>query len=163
MRHIIQNGSLEGDEPIVLVEGDRISNDDKQPCPHCYSPIKIIHTRSDFSTWEEINWTNPFSALIPYDGNCCHTSICIKCLLDGIKDSGFNIDMIKREVITEFNDIPVFTKIETVLLKNDEWLGHEGCIWIKGGNRLAYEHNEQDKLSWNLNGKEVKFMEQIIK
>lgn len=163
MEHIvIRNGSLESSqEPIILIQNNRTSNDCKQPCPHCHSPIRIIHTRRDLSTWDEISWTNPFEALIPYDGDCCHTGICIKCLIDGVVKSGVDIAAIKEQVITEFEDIPVFTEIDTVLLKQQGWTGHDGCIWTKDNNRLAYENNKNDRLSWNINGKEVEFMEDL--
>ena len=162
MEHIvIQNGSLEGDEPIILVKNSNVYNDDKQPCPHCHSPIKVVNTRSDLSTWEDIRWVNPFEALIPYDGDCCHTGICLKCLLDGISKNNLDIKYIKEQVIKDFENIPVYTAIETVLLKKQGWVGHKGCIWTKGKNRLAYEEDENDELNWNLNGTSVEFMEEI--
>lgn len=159
---IIKDGSLESsNEPIVLVKNNRTWDDEKQPCPHCHSPIRIIHTRSDFSTWDEISWTNPLEALIPYDGACCHTGICVKCLIDGVVKSGIDINSIKEQTITEFKNIPIFVEIDTRLLKQQGWDGHEGCIWTKDNYRLAYEENENEALSWNLNGKEVEFMEDL--
>lgn len=158
---IMENGSLDSSkEPIIFVKDDRTWNDHEQPCPHCHSPIKIIHTRSwDLTTWEEISWTNPFVALIPYDGNCCHTSVCVKCLLDGIEKSNFNTDSIKAETIKDFENIPVFTNIETVLLEQEGYAGAEGCIWTKDDKRLTYMENEGE--SWCLNGKPVEFMEDL--
>lgn len=162
MEHIVvKSGSLDEDEPIVFVKNERIWDDNKQPCPHCHSPIKVINTRSDLSTWDSIYWTNPYTALIPYDGSCCHTSICIKCLLDAVLKNNIDIDSIKEQVIIDFEGIPVFTEIRTELLKKDGWIGHDGCIWTKNNSRLAYEHNKQNNLSWNLNGKEVEFMEEL--
>ena len=158
---VIEKGSLDGSEPIVLVKNNRTWNDNQQPCPHCHSPIKIVHTRSDLSTWDKISWTNPFEALIPYDGDCCQTGICVKCLLDGVVNSGFDIDSVKEHKITKLNDIPVFTEISTYLLEQQGWQGNKGCIWTKGINRLAYEKNKDDNLSWNLDGKEVEFMEEL--
>ncbi len=160
----IEKGSLEGDEPLILVDNKRVWNDENQPCPHCHSPIKIIHTRSwDLTTWEEISWTNPFSVLIPYDGDCCHTSVCVKCLLDGIEKSGFDTNSIKEQEIKEFENIPVFTNIETVLLKQRGWEhdGKEGCTYIKEKNTLIYRATEEDN-GWSLNGKSVEFMEDLI-
>lgn len=161
-RIVVPNGSLENcKEPIIFTIDDVVWDDDKQPCPHCHSPIKVINTRSDLSTWDSVYWTNPLIALIPYDGDCCHTMICVKCLLDAVIKSDFDTNLIKEKVITEFEDLPVFTNIKTVLLEKDGWEGHEGCIWTKDNNRLAYEDNKYDILSWNLNGKEVEFMEQL--
>lgn len=162
MEHIIvEYGSLENcREPILLVKNSRTWDDSKQPCPHCHSPIKIIHTRGwDLSTWEEISWTNPFVAMIPYDGDCCHTAVCVKCLMDGIKKSGVNTELIGDHKIDQFENIPVFTNIETCLLEKDGWIGAGGCIWTKDKDRLGYREKENE--GWNLNGKPIEFMEDL--
>ena len=156
----IQNGSLDGNEPIILVKNEKIWDDVKQPCPHCHSPIKVINTRGDLSTYDSVYWTNPLTALIPYDGDCCHTSICVKCLLDGISKNNIDTDSIKQQVIKDFKNIPVFTDIETVLLKKDGWTGADGCIWTKGDKTLTYRATRNDN-GWNLNGKIVEFMEEL--
>jgi hypothetical protein len=163
---VIENGSLENSkQPIILVKNSGTSNESVQPCPHCHSPIKIIHTRSwDLTTWEEIRWTNPLEAFIPYDGDCRHTSICVKCLLDAISKNNIDTNYIKEEIINEFENIPVFTNIETVLLKQQGWEhdGKRGCTYIKGNDILIYRAAEEYN-GWNLNGTSVEFMEQLTK
>lgn len=163
MEIIIKTGSLENMKmPIVLSENEKILDNKKQPCPHCHSPIKVINTRSDLSTWESVYWTNPLVASIPYDGDCCQTQICVKCLLDGIVDSKLDANSISKQTIKKFDNIPVFTEINTVLLKRDGWEPFgERCSYKKEGNILLYRAKKSDN-GWTLNNQPIEFMEEIL-
>jgi len=123
--------------------------------PHSHSPIRIICTRNDFTTWDMIEWTTPVVVVAQNEGGANCTCVCLSCLQEALYANKVYTSHNKFS-ITDIKNIFVYTEVSDNSLRQNGWVRIDGKLQ-KDENVMEYTVND----GWQFNGKKVRFMEQL--
>lgn len=91
-----ETGEYREDYGFEIVESVSFSRA-KKWCKHCVPPETVVHTRSDGSTWENLEGKSPIVVVAYNEAGHNSTAVCLECIIEAAREKG----LIPPETIRE--------------------------------------------------------------